>query len=175
VTARGESADAALANSAVGPDRAAVRAIALGTLRWYLRLVPAVEALLSRPSGVAPAIRALLMSAAHQVEYSRNAPEATVHAAVDAARLLEAPRATGLVNAVLRRFVAERATLFAGVDVSLASRTAHPPWLVERIGAAWPEECAGVLAANNVHPPMTLRIDGSRSSMLSGYSGRLRL
>jgi 16S rRNA (cytosine967-C5)-methyltransferase len=158
--ASGESADAALAE--VESGRAAVQAIALGSIRWYLRLLPAIERLLSRPTQVAEPLRSLLVCAAHQVEYSRNAPEATVHAAVDAARLLKAPRLTGLVNAVLRRFVAERAAIFASVDRSQAARTAHPKWFVERLTAAWPQ-AAEVLAANNAHPPMTLRVDLSRT------------
>jgi 16S rRNA (cytosine967-C5)-methyltransferase len=157
----GHSADAALAGLANGPDRAAVRAITLGTLRWYLRLAPAVEELLE--TRVASPVRALLTVAAHQIEYSRNVPEATVHAAVDAARLLGAPRATGLANAVLRRFVAERATLLARVDVQLPARTAHPAWLVQQIAAAWPGQCPSILAANNGHPPMTVRVDASRA------------
>jgi 16S rRNA (cytosine967-C5)-methyltransferase len=162
VISNGHSADAALAPLANAPDRAAVRAIALGTLRWYLRLAPAVDVLLKQPSGVASPIRALLMVAAHQVEYSRNVAEVTVHAAVDAARLLGAQRATGLANAVLRRFVAERAALLARVDAQLPARTAHPAWLVEQITAAWPEHCPAILAANNGHPPMTVRVDASR-------------
>ena len=139
-----------------------MRAIALGTLRWYLRLAPAVEGLLTRPADVPGAIRSLLTVAAHQVEYSRNPPETTVHAAVDAARLLDAPRLTGLVNAVLRRFVSERGALLAPIDASLAGRTAHPAWLAERVCAAWPGEGVRVLEANNAHPPMTLRVDLTR-------------
>jgi len=139
-----------------------VRAIALGTLRWYLRLLPALEGLLSRPDELAGPVRALLAVAAHQVEYSRNAPEVTVHAAVDATRLLGMKRATGLVNAVLRRFVTERAAIFERIDMSVATRTAHPVWLAERIGAAWPQQAVTVLDANNAHPPMTLRVDLSR-------------
>jgi 16S rRNA (cytosine967-C5)-methyltransferase len=161
----GQSADAALGAQEGRADRAAVRAIALGTLRWYLRLAPAVEALLTRPAGVPSRVRVLLIAAAHQIGYSRNAPEATVHASVDAARLLDAPRSSGLVNAVLRRFVAERATLLAQVDQSLAARTAHPVWLTEWICAAWGDAGARVLAANNEHPPMTLRVDLTRTSV----------
>jgi 16S rRNA (cytosine967-C5)-methyltransferase len=167
VTARGQSADAALASSSGAlPEapEAAVRAIALGTLRWYLRLAPALELLVERPDALAAPVKALLAVAAHQVEYSRNAPQASVHAAVDAARLLGMSRATGLVNAVLRRFVSERATLLARTDASLPARTAHPAWLVEQICAAWPEQGVEVLLANNAHPPMTLRVDLSRQS-----------
>ena len=158
----GHSADTALASVANAPDRAAVRAIALGTIRWYLRLAPAVDGLLKDPSGVAGSIRALLTVAAHQVEYSRNVAEETVHAAVDAVRLLGVPRATGLANAVLRRFVAERAALLARVDAQLPARAAHPAWLVEQIAAAWPAQELAILAANNGHPPMTVRVDASR-------------
>jgi 16S rRNA (cytosine967-C5)-methyltransferase len=174
VVAGGESADAALAAPGARPgtpDRAAVRAIALGTLRWYLRLLPALGLLLERPAAVAHAVRALLVVGAHQVEYSRTAPEASVHATVDAARLLGVPRSTGLINAVLRRFVSERAALFGRVDEDLAARTAHPTWLGERICAAWPED-PSVLVANNAHPPMTLRVDLSRSDR-TAYLARL--
>jgi 16S rRNA (cytosine967-C5)-methyltransferase len=175
VTVNGQSLDAALMSSGSGPgapEASAVRAIALGTLRWYLRLAPALEVLLPRPETLAAPVRALLAVAAHQVEYSRNAPEATVDAAVDAARLLGIKRATGLVNAVLRRFVSERAAIFERIDASLSARTAHPAWLVEHICAAWPQHGAELLLANNTHPPMTLRVDLSRTST-SDYLARL--
>ena len=152
-----------LAAFEASPHRAAIRAITLGSVRWYLRLAPAVAPLLTRPQGVAAELHALLVAAAHQVEYSRNAPQATVHLAVDAARILKQERATGLVNAVLRRFVAERATLLARVDEKLADRTAHPAWYVKRLAAAFPSQtCAEILDANNGHPPMVLRVDLSR-------------
>lgn len=177
VAARGRSADAALAAGPEGvrgaPEIAAVRAIALGTLRWYLRLAPALEVVVARPEALATPVRALLAVAAHQVEYSRNAPEATVDAAVDAARLLGMRRVTGLVNAVLRRFVSERAAIFERIDASLPARTAHPPWLVERVCTAWPRQATEILLANNVHPPMTLRVDLSRVSAVD-FRSQLR-
>jgi 16S rRNA (cytosine967-C5)-methyltransferase len=119
--------------------------------------------LLTKPRGLVDPLHALLVASAHQVEYSRNAPQATVHAAVDAARMLKEERATGLVNAVLRRFVSERAALFARVDTQLGGRTAHPPWLVKRLSDTWPSQiCVDILEANNAHPPMVLRLDLSR-------------
>ncbi|HVN44230.1 MAG TPA: 16S rRNA (cytosine(967)-C(5))-methyltransferase RsmB [Steroidobacteraceae bacterium] len=172
VVRRGQSAEAALSNRRGSADGSAVRAIALGTLRWYLRLSPALEPLLERPEGLAGPVRALLAVAAHQVEYSRNAPELSVHAAVDATRVLGMSRASGLVNAVLRRFVRERAVLFARIDQSLAARVAHPAWLVDRICAAWPDHGEEILTANNAHPPMTLRLDLSRVTR-ADYLSRL--
>jgi 16S rRNA (cytosine967-C5)-methyltransferase len=90
-------------------------------------------------------------------------PATTVAAAVDAARLLGFEHAAGLVNAVLRRFLRERATLLAAVDRDLAARHAHPDWLVAALRAAWPEELERTLAANNGHPPLSLRVDIGRT------------
>ncbi len=68
----------------------------------------------------------------------------------------------GLVNALLRRFVRERATLLANVDRDPVAAAAHPPWLAAALRRAWPQHAAAVMASNNVHPPMTLRVDLTR-------------
>jgi 16S rRNA (cytosine967-C5)-methyltransferase len=159
---RGRSADEALAVPEASRRRPAVRAVTLGTLRWYLRLRPAVDALLSSPGRVALEVHALLVTAAHQIEYSRDAPALVVNLAVDACRMLGQPRAAGLVNAVLRRLVRESEALFARTDADPAARAAHPRWLVDALTAAWPEHCAHILEANNAHPPMVLRLNARR-------------
>ena len=160
VVFEGRSADAALEAAHERQDRAAVRAIALGTLRWYLRLKPALAPLVNRPfDELSPRLAALLVTTAHQVEYSRGAAEAQVHLSVDASRVLGEGRASGVVNAVLRRFVADRAQLLATADANLNHRHAHPQWLVEALRAAWGERATEILEANNQHPPMVLRLD----------------
>ncbi|HKU88706.1 MAG TPA: 16S rRNA (cytosine(967)-C(5))-methyltransferase RsmB [Steroidobacteraceae bacterium] len=165
VVNEGRSADVALETAHARTDRAAVRAIALGSLRWYLRLAPALQPLLNRPfAELSPRLAALLVTAAHQVEYSRGAPEAQVHLAVDASRIAGEGRASGVVNAVLRRFVAQRAELLGRVDADVAARHAHPRWLVDSIIAAWGERAEDILAANNRHPPMALRLDAAQTS-----------
>ena len=158
----GRSAEAAIASFEERAHIAAIRAIALGSVRWYLRLAPAVEALLTRPQKISDEIRSLLVASAHQLEYSRNPAHSTVLAAVDAARILKSPGASGLVNAVLRRFLAQRLSLLAGIDAAVAARTAHPAWLVEALERQWPRQSARILAANNEHPPLVLRVDLTR-------------
>jgi 16S rRNA (cytosine967-C5)-methyltransferase len=159
----GRSADDALARSAAPlAQRSAVRAVTLGALRWYWRL-DAIARLLIAGKPLAPALRALLLVALHQLDYSRNAPEATVSSAVDAARLLRHARAAGLVNALLRRFLRERAGLLArALEDDTAAASAHPAWLLDALRACWPQQWPQIVAANNEHPPMSLRVDLSR-------------
>lgn len=162
----GVSAEEALAAADPAEQRAAIHAVTLGALRWYLRLAPAVLPLLARPHADGdPRLRALLVCAVHQLEYSNHAPATTVAAAVDAARLLELGRAAGLVNAVLRRYLREREARLAAVDRDRGARSAHPDWLVAALAAAWPDELEQILAADNTHPPLCLRVDTSRTGM----------
>ena len=173
VIGEGQTADAALARLPPSAERSAVRAVALGSVRWYLRLWPAVQRLLDRKGGrLDPQVSALLVAAAHQIEYSRNPAQLTVNAAVNAARTLGHLRAAGLVNALLRRFVRERPALLAAVDADPAAAAAHPAWLAAALQRAWPEQARAVMAANNVHPPMTLRVDLTRTDV-PAYLGLL--
>ena len=175
VLAEGVTADSALAAAGlrsgasapgVDPHRAGIAAVALGTLRWYLRLAPAVLPMLAKPGTQTDArLRALLVCAVHQLEYSSHPPATTVAAAVDAARLLGLDRAAGLINAILRRYLRERAGRLAAVDRNLAARHAHPDWLVAALKGAWPAELESILVANNAHPPLSLRVDLSRTTL----------
>lgn len=163
VLGEGVNAEEALARELHETQRAAIHAVALGTVRWYLRLAPAVLPMLARSGARTDVrLRALLVSAVHQLEYSQHAPATTVAAAVDAARLLGLERAAGLINAVLRRYLRERGARLAAVDRDLGARTAHPDWLVTALKAAWPDEVESILVANNAHPPLCLRVDTGR-------------
>lgn len=172
VVTDGRSADEALA-AAEGETRAAIRAISLGSLRHFHRLWPALRSLLADGGAACvPELKALLVCAVHQLEHSRNPREATVSQAVDAARVLRQGRAAGLVNAVLRRFLRERDGLLATVDADPAAAVAHPEWLYRAIASAWPQDLAAILAANNAHPPLTLRVDRTRTTV-EGYLATL--
>jgi 16S rRNA (cytosine967-C5)-methyltransferase len=151
---------------------AAVRAVSLGTLRWYWRLKAVSEALLGETRVTAP-VHALLLVSLHQLEYSRNPPETIVSSAVDAVRILRQPRASGLVNAVLRRFLREREASLARSLCDPAAAAAHPRWLFDAIREHWPDHSDAIFQANNSHPTMTLRVNLARSSR-GQYQERLR-
>jgi 16S rRNA (cytosine967-C5)-methyltransferase len=145
-------------------ERGAVRALHSGTLRWYLRLAPLVEALLKPGQRMAPQVAAVLTVALHQIEYSRARPESIVNIAVDAVRALGHGNASGFTNALLRRYLRERDELIARIDRSEAARVAHPRWLLRVLGAVWPQEAAGIIEADNESPPLTLRVNLARAT-----------
>ena len=170
----GHSADDALARTtAAAPAslRPAIRAVALGTLRWYPRLA-VLGAMLTTGRSLQPDVWALLVVGLHQLQHSHHAPEATVSYSVDAVRLLRSPRAAGLINALLRRFLRERSGLLQRVLADPVGASAHPAWLLSALRAAWPHDCERITAANNAQPPLTLRVDLSRSS-LAAYCSQL--
>jgi 16S rRNA (cytosine967-C5)-methyltransferase len=170
VASAGRSADETLAAVPISL-RPAIRAVTLGTLRWHPRLA-ALAAALAAGRALRPVLAALLVVALHQLEHSQHPPELTVSSAVDAVRLVGQPHAAGLMNALLRRYLRERTALLESVLADPAAASAHPAWLLAALRAAWPADWEAIAAANNAQPPLTLRVDLSRSS-LAAYGERL--
>lgn len=165
VVGRGLTAEAALQSLSIAPaDRAAVRAIHTGALRFYPRLSPLAGALLQPGQQMAPRVHGLLVCALHQLEYSRAAAHSAVNIAVDAARVLRASAAAGFVNALLRRFLREREQLIARVDADPATAAALPRWLYTRLRECHPTRLQQLIAANNEAPALVLRVNTLRTS-----------
>ena len=149
-------------------DRALLRELATGTVRWAHRLRALLGDLLDRPLSAKEAdVEAVLLVGLHQLAHTEIAPYAAVSATVDALPRRKA-WAGRLVNGVLRRFQRERdARLMAVDEQGPAVATAHPQWLVERIQADHPDHWSAILAANNKPPPLTLRVSGDRDAYLA--------
>jgi 16S rRNA (cytosine967-C5)-methyltransferase len=166
VAERGRSLDELLAaDTESSSARGLKRSLCYGTLRWHYRLDAILGELTDRPPrSLAPALRALLEVGLFQLMSGEVAAHAAVAETVNAAREIGHARATGFVNAVLRRFQRERETILARVDADLATRTAHPPWLVAALQHDWPGRIEEILAANNAHPPLWVRINRIRTT-----------
>lgn len=90
-----------------------------------------------------------------------------VNQAVEAAKRSAAtqPQAR-FINACLRRFLRERETLVATTDRNPVAVWNHPKWWIDRLQREWPNDWQAILAANNRHAPMILRVNVRRSSIL---------
>jgi 16S rRNA (cytosine967-C5)-methyltransferase len=146
-------------------DQPLLAALVLGALRWHYRLEWQAQRLLARPLARGQtALAALLRIGLLQLQELRIPPHAAVSTTVDAAALLGARKAGGLVNAVLRRFQRERAELErAALEVDEA-RFAHPRWLIDALRADHPRAWQDMLAANNAAPPLWLRVNLARTT-----------
>jgi 16S rRNA (cytosine967-C5)-methyltransferase len=80
--------------------------------------------------------------------------------------------AKAMVNAVLRRFQRERAELLRTALKAAPAQWNYPQWWIDATRAAWPDDWQAILAAGNVHPPLTLRVN-RRKTDIDSYLRRL--
>ncbi len=73
--------------------------------------------------------------------------------------------AKAMVNAVLRRFLRERAALLAAALRDPVAQWNYPQWWIDATRAAWPNDWQAILAAGNVQPPLTLRVNRRKTSL----------
>ncbi len=174
VAAQGRSLEDGLeATAATGLARPALQSLAYGTVRWFFELDGCLALLTDRPpERLDPLVRYLLLVGMYQLAHGLTPAHAAVAETVEAARALRRPRASGLVNAVLRRFQRERDALLAQAHREPQARHAHPSWLIEVIGRDWGERAEAILESGNRHPPMWLRVNARRMD-LTTYRPRL--
>jgi 16S rRNA (cytosine967-C5)-methyltransferase len=142
---------------------AAAQDLSYGALRAYGLVDAVLDRLLDRPVADA-SLRGLLLAALSELMVRPDAAHAIVHQAVEAATRLGRPRAKGLVNAVLRNYQRQAATLIPQIESADSGRFRHPPWWIELLKSAYPEQWPRILETGNDHPPMTLRVNRRRSS-----------
>jgi 16S rRNA (cytosine967-C5)-methyltransferase len=73
--------------------------------------------------------------------------------------------AKGMVNAVLRRFLRERATLLHSALQTPQAQWNYPQWWIDAASAAYPRNWQSILEAGNAPPPLTLRVNQRKSSV----------
>lgn len=150
-------------------ERPGVQALSFTVLR-RLGLARALRHKLV-PKTPPPWVDALLQSAlalACGTEYNEHT---LVDQAVEAAKRRAKP-ASGLVNAVLRRFLRERTELLASLESDPAASFNHPAWWIKRLKKDWPEHWQAILMTNQEQPPMTLRVN-QRHGTAAAYRQRL--
>jgi len=141
-------------------DRGLTQELAFGTARWQPRLSGLAERLLQKPFKAADRdVEALLLVGLYQLFYTRIPPHAAIGETVGCAEKLKKPWAKGLLNAVLRNAQRDGETLFAELERDPVVRFSHPRWLQKSLKAHWPEHWEAICTANNLHPPMMLRVN----------------
>ena len=175
VSSAGAYADLLL-HSALGrsslntPDRAFATDLVYGTLRWRGKIDYYLSHVVDQDlAKLEPLVASTLQLGAYQLLCTERVPvSAAVDQSVRCIRAAGMNRATGLVNAVLRRLSVERDKIVPpSVDDDPVAHLTHalslPRWIAER----WIERCGveGAVAlakACNEPPPLTIRTNRAR-------------
>ena len=173
------SLHAALAQSELAAaDRALATELVYGTLRWRGRLDFLLSSVSDRKlDELDPLVRSTLRVGAYQLVFSDRIPaSAAVDESVRCVQAAGAERASGYVNAVLRRLAVEHGSMLLPDLVTdplghLMHALSLPAWLaerwIERFGAT---EAAALAESLNRVPPRgvrTNRLRGSRDALLA--------
>lgn len=141
-------------------NKALAQELTLGTARWQPRLELLLNKLLEKPlKNSDKDIEALLYIGLYQLLYMRIPAHAAINETVSCVKTLKKLWAKGLVNAVLRNCQRESTDIFASLAKDPVEFTAHPRWFQKRLKQDWPNEWQAICEANNIHPPMTLRVN----------------
>jgi 16S rRNA (cytosine967-C5)-methyltransferase len=167
----GAYADRAFAGEAAGldaRDRAFAQRSSYGAIQRVRALDHAVEAIGGRQVATLDVpVRAALRLGAYELAYLDGVPpRASVNEAVELVRAAGAGRATGLVNAVLRR-VAEQirpllAALPEGAPDQAALKHSYPDWIAETWWREWgSDEALELMRAQNEPAETAVRVVGT--------------
>ena len=143
-------------------EKAFAQELVFGTLRYLPRLEAWLAHLAEHPPRDV-AVRSLVLLGLYQLAFTRVPPHAAVSTTVALARAADKAWAAGFVNAVLRRFTAERDAI-ERAELAADARLAHPAWLLAALERAWPDAWESIVHANLERPPMTLRVNTLRTS-----------
>lgn len=144
----------------VEKDRPLLQELCFGTCRFQPQLSAYVECLVDKPLRVKDSdIQALLLLGLYQLLHTRIPDHAALGETVEVASMLKKPWAAKLINGVLRSFQRDKSRLDKLLMQNLAFQSNHPAWLEGMLRKHWPAKLHEIIAANNSHPPFTLRLN----------------
>jgi 16S rRNA (cytosine967-C5)-methyltransferase len=158
--------------NALPQARGAIQDIAYRTMRYWGTSEALIGMLASR-APAPPVLHALLSCSLSLLCQPQDADGSApyesftvVDQAVNAATSdPEMAHAKGMVNAVLRRFLREQATLLQEVKKQAAATWNYPAWWIDATKAAYPRDWQSILIAGNAPPPLTLRVNRRKTTV----------
>lgn len=149
-------------------DAGLVTELCYGATRRLLTLDYALTTVADRKlESIEDKVLAALRLGAYQLFFMRVPKHAAVGETVDALKAVGLERATGFVNAILRKLSAlPEPPLPQGDEVQrLAVRESHPEWLVRRWQRQFgPERAEAMLKADNEPPSVVIRANTSKTT-----------
>jgi 16S rRNA (cytosine967-C5)-methyltransferase len=141
-------------------DRALLQELCFGTCRYHPQLQAYTECLLDKPLRAKDGdVQALLLLGLYQLLHTRIPDYAAIGETVEVTRSINKPWASKLVNGILRNVQRDKSKLDDLLNQNRAFQSNHPAWLEGMLRKNWPDQLDNLIAANNQHPPFTLRLN----------------
>lgn len=150
-----------LANLLKSDDPPLTKEICYGVTRYYFQLNSTLNDFVKKKPAKTE-IYVVLLTGIYQLKYLNKPDYAVVKESVDILIKLKMPWAKGLVNAVLRNVCRQKETVKK--NLKLESTYNHPEWLINKIKKYYPSDWEKILAANDSHPPLTIRVNQQKIS-----------
>ena len=146
-------------------DKGLLQECCYGVLRVLPELEHQVRQLMDKPLvGKQRVAHFLLLVGLYQLKYMRIPDHACVAETVAACPALKCNHLKGLVNAVLRNFLRKDATIEES-PLPDAIAYNHPGWFIKKLQAGYPNDWQEILAANQIKPPMWIRVNRQHHSI----------
>ena len=150
--------DTSLAHALPTTATPMTKELCFGVCRHYLRLEAIADVLVDkRPKAIDVWI--VILMGIYQLHYMKLPDYAVVKETVALVDKVKKTWAKGLVNAVLRSFCRQQEELIPSLSADEQFIYGHPTHLLNRIKKAWPDDWQKIALANDMHPPMTLRVN----------------
>jgi 16S rRNA (cytosine967-C5)-methyltransferase len=139
--------------------------ICFGFCRHYYRLEAVANSLIAkRPKSIEVWIALLI--GLYQLHYLNMPDYAVVKETVALLEKKKKGWAKGLVNAVLRNFCRKKNEIVTKLSDDPAFIHGQPLWFLERLKEDWPQDWQEISAANDTRPPMTLRVNLRKNTVI---------
>lgn len=139
-----------------------IKAVCFGVIREYWSLKATLDAYLKRK--IKPKdkdIELFLITAIYQLVNKPGSEFAVVDESVKAVKKSRKVWASGFVNGILRAFLRDSSKRISNIEAELGL----PLWLVDRLKVDWPDSFKQISAESLKHPPMSIRVNGQKSSV----------
>lgn len=149
--------------------------ICFGSCRCFHALNFYVDSLLDKPiKNKHMVIRCLLIVGLYQLRELSIPQHAILNETVAATQELDKAWAKSLVNAILRSYLRKQEELDKAFKAApLSTRFSFPQWMVKEFSSAWPDSWEELIENSNLRPPMTLRVNQTKTNR-SEYLQTLR-
>lgn len=143
-------------NNTTERDRGLFNQLVMGSCRHWFALDRALQPLLKQPL-TDHRVHAALILGMYQIFYTRIPAHAAISETVEAIKQLGQLKASGLVNALLRRCLREQAEL----ETVIAQNSSLPTWLDDSLKQDWPAEYAAIERELRLEAPLFIRVNAS--------------